>query len=463
MYKILTLALRDVYLTFTDRNLLLIMIASPLVLSTIIGLAFGGDGGSGSAGIRDIPIVIVNQDAGASGQTGDVNYGGIINSILNPAADSENGNLANGTCELEATNTNNENDLSLGDLFNATAIDSPELARAGVQDGTYAAAIIIPTDFSQKLTAQTDFASSFLSPSSDEEISQAEIEVYGNSAQVIQTGIVKSVVEGISNGFVTGNVAVQATIETLMANPVRLAELATVGDNPVFDVFACAFGGQLNIVQIEQPPLDDLQAASPFVQILVSIGSAQAAFFSLFTGIFGVTSIYEEMKSGTYQRLVVAPIPRWYILAGKLLGTFTTVMFQIICLMIGLTLIASIIQGQVSLIWGTNIFALVLVVVALSLAVSGVGVLMAGLAKDAQQAQVFSPIVNIILAFLGGAFGLQMPRILSQFSLIFWGSDSFTKLSTGSTDIMLNVLVLLLMGGVLFIVGSWLFSRRVNA
>ena len=45
MRKIWTIAWKELYMTFSDRNLVAIMIAAPLAISTIIGLAFGGLGG----------------------------------------------------------------------------------------------------------------------------------------------------------------------------------------------------------------------------------------------------------------------------------------------------------------------------------------------------------------------------------------------------------------------------------
>ena len=47
--KILVLAWRELYATYSDRNLILIMIATPLALATIIGTAFNGFLSGGSA------------------------------------------------------------------------------------------------------------------------------------------------------------------------------------------------------------------------------------------------------------------------------------------------------------------------------------------------------------------------------------------------------------------------------
>jgi len=343
--------------------------------------------------------------------------------------------------------------------MNVTELDDPDEARQAVDSGEYTAVLIIPENFSEQMIPQ--FGITNMLDGSLFEPQQAELELYGNSGDAISAGIIKSILEGITNRMIAGNIIIQSTIEALIANPARLSDMQNTTPED-YEMFACAFDGTITSIRLDQQALNEVQEANVFVQIVVSIGSAQATFFALFTASGSILSIYEEKKQGTFDRLVVAPIPRWYILAGTLLGTLLTVIFQIILLMIGLIAIASIVEGQLTLIWGTNLFHLAIVILSLALSVSGVGVFIAGLAKDAQQAQIFSPIINILLAFFGGAFGIQLPQFLRQFSLIYWGSDAFDKLSIGNTHIGLHVIVLILLGLITFSLGTWFFSRRIE-
>ena len=64
MRKILVITAKEIYTVFRDRNLVLLMFATPLVLSTIIGLAFGGLGESDVPDFADIPVAVVNHDEG---------------------------------------------------------------------------------------------------------------------------------------------------------------------------------------------------------------------------------------------------------------------------------------------------------------------------------------------------------------------------------------------------------------
>lgn len=460
MYQILTIARRDLYTTFTDRNLILIMIATPLLLSTIIGLAFGG-GGS-----REIKLAIVNFDQGTMQQGEMLNLGEQFVSIFQNIGD-ESTSISAGidnslTCPLNTEDDNNP-DTTQDEIFslnmNVTELDNADTARQAVERGEYAAALIIPENFSEQMIPQ--FGITNILSGNLFESQQAELELYGNSGDAITAGIINSILEGITNRMIAGNIIVQSTIETLIANPDRFSALQETSMED-FDAFACAFDGSITSIRLDQQPLNEVQEASAFVQIVVTIGSAQATFFALFTASASILYIYEEKKQGTFDRLVVAPIPRWYVLAGTLLGTIITIIFQMMLLMIGLIAIASIVEGQLTLIWGTNVFHLALVILGLALSVSGVGVLIAGLANNAQQAQIFSPIVNILLAFFGGAFGIQLPQAIQQFSLIYWGSDAFDKLSIGNTDIGLNVIILMILGLITFSIGTWLFSRRIE-
>ena len=85
MRKIWTIAWKDVSTSFRDRNLVLIMLAAPLTVATIIALAFGGANGS-DIPIKDIPVAIVNLDNGANGQNlGDIYVSAFIPSEANTA------------------------------------------------------------------------------------------------------------------------------------------------------------------------------------------------------------------------------------------------------------------------------------------------------------------------------------------------------------------------------------------
>jgi linearmycin/streptolysin S transport system permease protein len=439
--KVLTIAWRSLYVTYTDRNLILIMIATPLALATIIGLAFSGFiSGGNDVPIHDIPVAIVNLDQTVNANGTQINDGQILVNLLIPPADST------------ATDT------ALTDLTNAVQVDEPEAARAAVDAGTYAAAIIIPADFSQKVTyTQTH-----------QTLDPVAIQVYGSSASPTSAEIIRSITERIASQIATGNITLAATINAFIqraqSDPAFAAQfgLSALGGSFKPD-FSPAFDPTANPVSIEQQTVTG-QAAT--FNPLVVFGSAQAIFFTLFTAMGGATSILEEKRDGTLQRLLASPTPRIVILLGKMVGTFANCAVQITLLCISLTIVGSLISGHIQFIWGTNLLAILVVILAAALAASGLGVLVTSLVRSIEQGNVIGSVISMAMGVLGGAvFNVQaIPflRPLSRLTIVYWGTDAFTKLSNNQTDIMTNILVLLGLGAVMFAAGLVIFNRRLE-
>src|SRR5690606_26571738 len=211
-----------------------------------------------------------------------------------------------------------------------------------------------------------------------------------------------------------------------------------------------------------QPVQAEQQPRSLTTMILVQTGSAQAVFFALFSGQFGVLSIINERRSGTLQRMLATPTPRSIIITGKLFSTVVMIVVQISILLAALTLVASIVEGGLMLIWGSNLLAVAAVVLALALAVAGLGVLLMGLARTPAQVGPVGASLNILRGAVGGAFGFAPVLPVGYLSLIYWGTDAFNKLSLGNADILLNLAALLGGGALLFGIGLFLFNRRVE-
>ena len=114
--------------------------------------------------------------------------------------------------------------------------------------------------------------------------------------------------ETIVNQIVTGSAAVNASLITILSDSNNITALSTASDEAFVD-FACAFNPDINPVQIERLPLDDVQAQDDFVQIMVFMGSAQAVFFAIFTMNNSLLSIYNDKREWILQRLLMTPTP----------------------------------------------------------------------------------------------------------------------------------------------------------
>ena len=208
-------------------------------------------------------------------------------------------------------------------------------------------------------------------------------------------------------------------------------------------------------------PVDD-HALRQSTRILAFVGVAQAAFFALFAAQFGVLGVIEERQAGTLQRILTTSTTRGAFLAGKLLGTWVTALFQLLLLLVALSLFASLIEGRLFFLWSASLPALFAILLPLSLAVAGLGVLLVAFVQRVEQIGAIGALVNIMLAMLGGAYGFTVPEPWSWLSMIYWGVEGMTRLGLGDSDVGLNALVLTLQGLALFGVGLWLFRRRVE-
>ncbi len=439
--KIWAITWKELYTTFTDRNTVLILIVTPLALATIIGTAFSGFmSGSNDVPVRDIPVAIVNLDQGAEANGTTINNGAIIVNLLVPP-------------EGEAAEDN-----PLHDLTDAVEVADAETAKAAVDRGEYAAAILIPADFSAKLTYRQDHS-----------IEPAAIEVYASAATPTYGTIVTSIVESIGNQIATGNITVQATIEALIAraqsDPAFGLRFAAASAAGTFQPdFSPAFTPGENPITIARQTVTG-QAAG--FNPLVMFGASQAVFFMMFTAIAGANSLLEERRDGTLQRLLATPTPRIVILLGRLVGTFVTCVVQVIILLIALTIVGSLLAGEIQFIWGRDLLALLAAVVAVSLAASGLGTLLASVVSNAEQGNAIGGIISMAMGVLGGAFVNtsvfpEFMQSLSRLTINYWGTDAFVRLAQNQTDIGAHLLALMGIGIVLFGVGLAIFNRRLS-
>lgn len=444
MKKIWAITWKELYITYTDRTLVLIMIVTPLALASIIGSAFSGffGGGSSDVPIRDIALAVVNLDQGAALGDGVTVQGDVFADILVPPADASEADLQ---------------DNPIYQLTNAVELTNAAAARAGVDDGTYTAAIIIPRDFSEKVGyGQND------------PIQPASVEVYASSARPISSNIARTLAESIANQIATGNITVQATIEALIArsqsDPAFGIRFGLASGSGSFNPdFSAAFDPSNNPIRIEQQTVTgEQQTFNP----LVVFGSAQAVFFMLFTAIGGATNLLEERRDGTFQRQLVSPSARMTLLLGKFAGVFLTCLVQVLLLILAMTLVGSLLEGRLTFIWGSNLPLLALTLIAVALATSGIGTLVVSLVKTPEQANVLAGVIGILFGVLGGAFfNIDGIPVLNQIRVItphYWGVDAFSKLAVDNADIITNLIILTLIGVVLFAAGVTLFNRRVD-
>lgn len=415
--KIWTIAWKDTLIRFRDRNALLLMILAPLVLSAIIGSAFGGFiSGSDPTPFDAIPVLVVNEDEGAQGDQ-----------------------------FIEILTSDN-----LTDLLDVTETSDLAAAREQVQAGEARAAILIPSSFSAAVEGgeRVDTAVSL-------------IQFYADPGATLTPNIVRGVVTQLVNGFNTAAVSVDVTLEQLTeAGPTLGPAMANLG-TVLNDELENQIGQNQISISLNDVSVGEEEASSdlnPFAFFAPSMG----ILFLMFAMVDGTRSILDEQQGGTLDRLVSTPTSHLEILLGKIGGVFLSGALQFVVFVIA----SSLLFG---LSWGSSPAGLVLMVLAVVLAFTSLGALVAAFAKDANQANIIGSVITLAFAALGGNFvpAQNFPPFLEQLSKISinrWALDGFSDLTLfglGLNDVLLEAGVLLGLSVVLIGLALWQFQRRL--
>ncbi|MHB1317419.1 MAG: ABC transporter permease [Anaerolineae bacterium] len=207
--------------------------------------------------------------------------------------------------------------------------------------------------------------------------------------------------------------------------------------------------------QEETPSFDMAQLAIPGFTVLFVFLAAQAT----------ARSIYEEKRVGSFRRLLAAPISRVQLLAGKALPNIAVVIVQTIVIL-GFGVLGLRLLGREPLTLGSDPLALVLLVLAMALCSTGLGILIAALARTENQIGGLSSLLLWVSGVLGGSmiplFLLEqflgpIPRVVPQ----FWANRGFENLlirGLGMEAVAPQIMVLLVFALAFVAIGLWRFD-----
>ncbi len=186
-----------------------------------------------------------------------------------------------------------------------------------------------------------------------------------------------------------------------------------------------------------------------------------AVLFIFLTAQTTALSIYEEKKTGSFRRLLAAPINKSTILVGKMTPNFITGLVQIIVLFsAGVVVLPALGLNRLAL--GNDPLALVLVCLIVLLCSTSLGVLIAAIARTEGQISGLSAVVLWAFGF-AGIWLNQMPttgffEAISKVIPHYWANAAFLDLfvrGKGLTDIIPGILALLSFTAVFFAIGIW--------
>lgn len=279
--------------------------------------------------------------------------------------------------------------ISSQDGWTVERLESASAASEAVESGDASAAIVIPEGFLQAVG----------------EGQAASIDVIGTPDGLIT----RTIAEAIAGGVVAESIGVQLSGAVLGMDPQMIA-----------------FEFQI------QPPALALADRAAEIRSLDStsyFAVGLSTLFLFFTVQGGIVSVLEERQNGTMARLLVAPMTRLQLLLGKTASSIVTGLVSMAVLVTGTTLL----MGAD---WG-NPLGVALLSLAGVLAATGLAILLATVAKNAEQAGNFGAIVAMVLGMLGGVFfpigqGPQFLALISKVSPHAWLLQGFGDNTAGA-------------------------------
>jgi ABC-2 type transport system permease protein len=304
---------------------------------------------------------------------------------------------------------------------------SADEARQGVEDGTHDAAIVLPPDLTSDLAAAD--------PVQIEVVTHADRQIVGDVATSFADRFAQQA---------RGQLGARVLAERLQLPPDE----------------ADAFARGVGTVQ-GRIGLDTTAARGQQLDPSTYLAAGMAVFFLFFTVQFGVLGYLQERRDGTLSRLLAAPIARWQVLGAKTLTS----------LVVGTVSVATLMLVSVPLLgasWGDPLGVAGLVVAAVVAATSLVAAV-AGIARTAEQANVWQSILAIVLGMLGGSF-FQLeggPGWLSSLSLLTphaWflrGLGTLADPAAGLADVLVPIGAMLSFAAVVLGLAGLLSRREV--
>jgi ABC-2 type transport system permease protein len=414
MKKILLIGFKDVTLAFRDRAALVMMLLAPFLLTLGLGVVTGRFSGGGGSGLNAIPVILVNQD----GET----LGDSLVEVFQSA--------------------------ELADLVTPLRLDDRGEAYEQVINDQVAAAVIIPSEYTQSVLAG-------VGQTAPEETLQ--IEIIANPARPTSSGVVQTIVEAfigqVELGVIGAEVAIVGMLEQGLIAPDPEA-IAATGERLGAELASEANPDTaitLNRLTNDDEPVE--------FDILAYLAPGMALMFLMYTVSYGGRSFLDERAMGTLPRLLISPTSTTQVLAGKVFGTYLTGVVQLAVLIGGTSLLFSVQWGDL-----TGVLALVLAAV---FGATGWGMVLTAVVKTPGQVNTIGSTLMLMFGILGGTFiSLEnMPEAVQWISRITpnaWGLDGFTTLALGGRlpDLMVPLAALVIMGVVLFGAAVLLFNRR---
>ena len=399
---------------FKDKGSLALMFLLPLLLGCMMGAANTVMGGSEEATIL-LHVCLVNEDSDVFG----TEVAKAIESI---------------------------------DELDVNTYGTAGEAEAQVIEGDAAAAIIIPANFTADINA---YAPTTIEVIVDPGQPESASIVTGIMNQVVaEVAIWGEVQYGIRTLLDESGVLAGASVEEQRAIGAQtLGVVMTVLNDMRRTPAIAVVSEDLEGVEVEN-----------WVQTFMALLFPGFAVMFIFLNItWSASSLLTERESGTLRRLLAAPLPRGTVIAGKMLAYTILACLQVL-LLFGVAHIAFAMP------LGQSPLGLAVLTVVVALTSAALGMLIAALARSANQAANTGVILGLILAAIGGCMTMSATPIfrstgfmgtlanLTPHAHALEGYYSLMAENATLVSILPQIGILLAFGVVFFLVARWRFK-----
>jgi ABC-2 type transport system permease protein len=388
------IGVKDLKVTVRDRAATGILLLMPMLLIVILGSALGDL----SANISRIPVAIVNLDEGDVGTR-------IADSFLTDAA--------------------------LKDLFLSRSLRDPIEARAEVERGNMAGALVLPHDLTRRIDTGKP----------------SELVVYVDPGRQITGTVFRSVAEGVSTQVSAASIAARTT--AYYASRLQLSDPAFIGSVIGRAVQSASETRAMDAVKLEETTA----SRGKEISMVSYYAGGMSVMFIMFGAMFGAFALVRERDEWTLPRLMMTPASRMDIVGGKMLGVF----------LVGITQFAVLwaFTSAIGVQWGDPV-AVAALAIAMVAAATGMSVLIAAIAKTTRSVSGIAQIVIQFMAAVGGSFFpvAQFPawlQPLHYFTVNGWAIDGILETMRGGSivSVVPSVAALFGMSVLFFGLGVW--------
>lgn len=275
--KLLSIAFKDTKVLIRDWKALLILLAMPFILISLLGMALGSLW-SGESGISKFDVGVVDLDKGELATV-------FVKDILKSK--------------------------DMKKILNVSEI-SEETARTKVSNGDLAAAVTIPKDFSELVTSGKN----------------ASMEVLADPGQEVRAGIIRSIANAYASRLSSVMIGASVPVGTLIqAGAVPPEQAVAIGRQLAEEARKDADNPRITVAEGSIAKKRELTAIEYY-------SAGMSVMFILFGSMYGAFSMLDERRQYTLMRLMSTPTSRTTILGGKLAGIFLIGVLQFIALVL---------------------------------------------------------------------------------------------------------------------------------